>query len=75
MAQLDKFSVDEVKNFVLYGWSADKDIDLKVGDTGDIKYALDQMFQMMKKTHRFDVDRLEKVLWDRITALVNLNFR
>jgi hypothetical protein len=65
------FSVDEVKWLVFYGENKEKNFDLKTEDKGELDYAITQMFLMMKESSRFDMDRVEKVFWERVTALAN----
>ena len=65
------FSVDEVKWLIFYGENKEKNFDLKTEDKGELDYAITQMFLMMKESSRFDMDRVEKVFWERVTALAN----
>ena len=65
------FSVDEVKWLIFYGENKEKNFDLKTEDKGELDYAITQMFLMMKESSRFDMDRVEKAFWERVTALAN----
>ena len=71
LAVSGSFSVDEVKWLVFYGENKEKNFDLKTEDKGELDYAITQMFLMMKESSRFDMDRVEKSFWERVTALAN----
>ena len=67
--QQDSLSIDDCKWLLFYGHNKEKTIDLGTEDTGQLDYAITQMFLMLKESTRFDVDRVERVFWQRIKAL------
>lgn len=64
-------SVDDCKWLILYGQNKDKTIDIINEDKGELDYVINQMFQLLKDSTRFDSERVERVFWERVTALAN----
>ena len=65
------FSAEDVKWLIMYGYNKDKTIDIRNEDKGELDYAISNMFQMLKDSTRFDADRVERVFWERVSALAN----
>ena len=55
----------------MYGYNKDKTIDIRSDEKGELDYAISNMFQMLKDSTRFDAERVERVFWERVSALVN----
>ena len=64
-------SIDDCKWLIFYGQNKDKTIDIRSDDKGELDYVITQMFQLLKDSTRFDSKRVERVFWERVTALVN----
>lgn len=64
------FSAEDIKYLIFYGCNKDKTVVIDE-QKGHLDYAIMQMFLMMKESSRFDMDRVEKLFWERIGALAN----
>jgi len=64
-------SAEDVKWIVMYGYNKDKTIDIRSEEKGELDYAISNMFQMLKDSTRFDAERVERVFWERVSALAN----
>jgi len=65
------FSSDDVKWLLFYGYTKDKTIDLNTEQKGELDYFIEQMFETMKETSRFNIDMVKEAFWQRIEALAN----
>ncbi|AGN89434.1 hypothetical protein IA01_10585 [Flavobacterium psychrophilum] len=65
------FSSDDVKWLLFYGYTKDKTVDLNTEQKGELDYFIEQMFETMKETSRFNIDMVKKAFWQRIEALAN----
>ena len=65
------FSSDDVKWLLFYGYTKDKAVDLNTEQKGELDYFIEQMFETMKETSRFNIDMVKEAFWQRIEALAN----
>ena len=65
------FSSDDVKWLLFYGYTKDKTVDLNTEQKGELDYFIEQMFETMKETSRFNIDMVKEAFWQRIEALAN----
>lgn len=64
-------SIDDCKWLIFYGQNKDKTIDIRSEEKGELDYAISNMFQMLKDSTRFDAERVERLFWERVSALAN----
>jgi hypothetical protein len=65
------FSSDDVKWLLFYGYTKDKNVDLNTEQKGELDYFIEQMFETMRETSRFNIDMVKEAFWQRIEALAN----
>lgn len=64
-------SIDDCKWLIFYGQNKDKTIDIRNDDNGELDYVINQMFKLLKDSNRFNYERVERIFWERVTALAN----
>lgn len=65
------FSSNDVKWLLFYGYTKDKTVDLNTEQKGELDYFIEQMFETMKETSRFNIYMVKEAFWQRIEALAN----
>ena len=65
------FTSYDVKWLLFYGYTKDKTVDLNTEQKGELDYFIEQMFETMKETSRFNIDMVKEAFWQRIEALAN----
>ncbi|ELI6456047.1 hypothetical protein RRM46_002286 [Flavobacterium psychrophilum] len=65
------FSSDDVKWLLFYGYTKDKTVDLNTEQKVELDYFIEQMFETMKETSRFNVEMVKDAFWERIEAIAN----